>query len=229
MRRLDHVSCIFYLVAAMILSSGCASADQGTSRSAHFVAWVESVAAPGLKFRPLDMLVPGTRIELRPGHTMVVGYFSSCLIETVASGRITIGERESIIEGGQVARRTVRCRAPSPSAPGWRQGTIGGAPVRGGDPLVPPEPVIVQGHYPAFHVPKGASNLSIRRLTAREPLWSFALDPADTVVDFYTLKAELPLGDYVARADTHEVAFKVEDSSEVQPGPYLSRLVWIGD
>jgi len=51
----------------------------------------------------------GDEIALAPGDAIVLGYFVSCLRETIKSGILTVGARQSELEFGDVERRRVPC------------------------------------------------------------------------------------------------------------------------
>jgi hypothetical protein len=61
---------------------------------------------PGQAF---DMLSENTVLDLAQGETIVLGYLKSCVRETITGGKVTVGLKESAVEGGKVAREKTEC------------------------------------------------------------------------------------------------------------------------
>ena len=61
---------------------------------------------PGQMF---DLVAEGTEIGLSPSETIVLGYLKSCVRETITGGKVVIGNKESVVEGGKVAREKTEC------------------------------------------------------------------------------------------------------------------------
>ena len=57
----------------------------------------------------MDFLDAGTNFEFRPSESIVIGYLSSCVLESITGGKVTIGQHQSIVIGGEVNRRTLEC------------------------------------------------------------------------------------------------------------------------
>ena len=57
----------------------------------------------------MDFLDAGTIFEFRPSESIVIGYLSSCVLESITGGKVTIGQHQSIVIGGEVNRRTLEC------------------------------------------------------------------------------------------------------------------------
>ncbi|WP_417520099.1 hypothetical protein [Minwuia sp.] len=73
-----------------------------------FEALVES-SDPGLGLEPFQFLREGEQIDLTGGHMLVLGYPVSCIHERITAGQVTIGERQSAVQGGAVERTTLSC------------------------------------------------------------------------------------------------------------------------
>ncbi|HLH92586.1 MAG TPA: hypothetical protein VKX28_29505 [Xanthobacteraceae bacterium] len=73
------------------------------------IALVEDVksASAGVEF--MDYVGAGQVIKLGPHDTLVLSYLTSCQHETITGGTVTIGFKESTVQGGEVARATVPC------------------------------------------------------------------------------------------------------------------------
>ncbi len=61
---------------------------------------------PGQAF---DMLPENTVLDLAQGETIVLGYLKSCVRETITGGKVTVGLKESVVEGGKVTREKTEC------------------------------------------------------------------------------------------------------------------------
>ncbi len=86
-----------------------ALAAPGAVLAAEPVAIVQSVEASGTSVRAMELIERGRVFELGAKGRLVLGYFRSCLHEEITGGRVTVGVRESRVEGGRVARRRVEC------------------------------------------------------------------------------------------------------------------------
>ena len=92
------------LFSALIVTAVSASWAQ-----AEPVALIEDISAQRENLQVMDFLDLGTKIELKTGETMVLGYLNSCIQETIRGGTVTVGEAKSVIVGGQVARKLLTC------------------------------------------------------------------------------------------------------------------------
>lgn len=73
-----------------------------------FEALVES-SDPGLGLEPFQFLKAGQQIDLTGGRMLVLGYPVSCIHERITAGQVTVGERQSAVQGGTVERTTLSC------------------------------------------------------------------------------------------------------------------------
>ena len=73
------------------------------------VAVVEDVNFSSDRIQPMDFLDAGTIFEFRPSESIMIGYLSSCVLERIKGGKVTIGQRQSIVIGGAVNRSTLEC------------------------------------------------------------------------------------------------------------------------
>ena len=56
-----------------------------------------------------DVLKEGDEVDLGESGVLTLGYFSSCVSETITGGRVIVGSRQSEVFDGDVARTTVEC------------------------------------------------------------------------------------------------------------------------
>ena len=109
--RASRVAATLFLLAA-----------PGVVSAVEPVAIVQSVEASGTSVRAMELIERGRVFELGAKGRLVLGYFRSCLHEEITGGRVTVGVRESRVEGGRVARRRVECDGridPSGGATLW--------------------------------------------------------------------------------------------------------------
>lgn len=85
---------------------GCAGMAQAQGTIS---AIIEDVGPGITDRRAFDTLREGDVIQLGQGQTLTLGYLNSCVREVVVSGKITIGAKESQVEGGSVDRSTIQC------------------------------------------------------------------------------------------------------------------------
>jgi hypothetical protein len=57
----------------------------------------------------MDFAYPGTQYTLAATETLVLGYMSSCMRETITGGTVKVGADQSEVTGGKVKRETVTC------------------------------------------------------------------------------------------------------------------------
>lgn len=88
--------------AACLLASGPALAQRPA-------ALVEDVSGGVAGVQVMDTLPVGKTVALSAKQTLVLSYLASCTNETITGGTVTIGGRESAVEGGKVERTTMPC------------------------------------------------------------------------------------------------------------------------
>lgn len=89
---------LMILVAVSVVSSGFAKAT----------AIVEE-ASGSLTIGLFDVLEEGDEVDLGESGALTLGYFSSCVSETITGGRVIVGSRQSEVLNGDVVRTTVEC------------------------------------------------------------------------------------------------------------------------
>ncbi len=62
--------------------------------------------SPGQMF---DLLPENTQIDLMSDETIVLGYLKSCMREKITGGKVTVGPKQSTVEGGKVTREKTEC------------------------------------------------------------------------------------------------------------------------
>ncbi len=72
-------------------------------------ALVEDIQAAGSDLSFMDYVEPGDVVKLSAGERLVLGYFASCMQETITGGTVTIGKKASAVAGGTVRKVEVPC------------------------------------------------------------------------------------------------------------------------
>jgi len=73
------------------------------------VAIVEDSPKTAGRGQAFDLLNESEVLTLAPGEILILGYLKSCTRETITGGTITIGAKESAVEGGKVTREKTEC------------------------------------------------------------------------------------------------------------------------
>lgn len=92
------------VVAWMLLSTGVAA--QAAPRPVVIVEDSMKTKGPVQAF---SLLAENATFDLAKGETIVLGYLKSCTRETITGGSVTIGAKESVVEGGVVRREQTEC------------------------------------------------------------------------------------------------------------------------
>lgn len=101
---------IRYLVFGGLLATlGLTSFGIAAKAASHPVAIVEESARTEGKGQPFDLLSESDTVTLAADETIILGYLKSCVRETITGGTVTVGNKESIVEGGKVAREKTEC------------------------------------------------------------------------------------------------------------------------
>src|SRR5690242_16937624 len=100
--------------AAVAISAALQAAAGGTAALAQQggnpAALVEDVKAGGSAgVDYMDLVYPGQSIPLGAQGQLVLGYFSSCRVETIRGGTVTVGTLESRVSGGQIRATNRPC------------------------------------------------------------------------------------------------------------------------
>jgi hypothetical protein len=205
----------------------------GPPAAAEPAAIVEDVQGAVKDVQPFDYLAPGTRIQLTPRATLILGYLRSCARETITGGTLVIGSDQSAVEGGQVRRETVECDGGRMQLTASQAGKSGVMVFRGTpkpDAATPHPQLTVYGLSPIFTA-SAAGRLEIKRLdtTGQPPLDFAPTKPAaghGAVLDLVRQNVALaPGGIYEASSGNRTVVFKVDPHAKSGAVPAVGRLV----
>lgn len=220
---------IFRIAAAAGL---CALAVAGAS-AAQPAAVVEEVADKAAGVEEMEFVSAGRVIKLSAGGTLVLGYLASCVREEITGGTVTIGEAESTVAGGKVARTKTPCTGTQ-LALSDRQTRSSGvvvfrAPPTGAKPAAAPEPAYtLYGTAPLVEL-GAAGTLVLERLDAKERL-EIAIPEAGlrrgAFYDFAAADKALTAGGlYRAQFGPREVVFRVDALAKTGKSPLVGRLL----
>ena len=129
-------------------------------------AIVEEFDAGSASISAMDLLVEGDSISLGKDGRLVLGYFRSCLRETIVGGSVTIGAYKSKVVGGKRAVEQVTCDAGTVDSSARKSATALGAVFR--DPRkrrrLPKPDRTLFGISPIVGVVQSSTELTIERL-----------------------------------------------------------------
>jgi hypothetical protein len=206
-------------LATVLAICVCAAGHAGAAEP---VAIVEE-ASDGSGLSEMEYLERGRVIELRADDTAVIGYFTSCLRESIVGGTIVIGEAESSVSGGHVSREPLDCARSSVDVqPAAAESGV----------IVFRKPLnsatdrphfIVNGRQPIFLLP-GPGKLTLQRLDLPEPpIELFAHGHhLDLVGEGVVLASNAT---YRAQSNGRTVVFVIVPGGEFGSLPLLLRVV----
>lgn len=192
-------------------------------------AIVEDVASAGAGVEFMDYVSAGQIIRLGAADRIVLGYLSSCTREEIAGGTVTVGARESMVEGGRVRRETTPCAGGAlqltPKQADKGAVIVFRKPVNQGSGAL----AVLYGASPLIET-GGGGTLVIERLDApgdrievelsgkrllRGGFYDFAKDD----------RALVPGGRYRAELSGRQVEFEVDSFAKPGRGPLVGRLL----
>lgn len=226
------------LVAAVAYASAAAAEPQ-------FSAVVEDIEAPSSTIQFMDYVKKGQMIVLGPTGTVTLGYFRSCMQETITGGVAIIGSRQSTVSGGTVDRREVECDTSMLDSGGSVYGSAGGQTHAsiGGERRTKDSAVVlmrslapmpekkamaeprqrIYGLSPVFKLSQAATEIRISRIDGADP--DVTLNVQGKNVDLAKMKVALRPGAYTATAGGKSIDFQVDLTAKPGRTPILGRLL----
>jgi hypothetical protein len=205
-----------------VICAGAALLFPATA-SAQAVAILEEIAGASGKHESFDELKAGERLDLGAGGRAIIGYLGSCVRETIDGGTVVVGQDQSQVEGGKVARETIPCEATQlvlSEDQAGKSATVAMRPM----PWERELRQIVPSRSPLIWV-EAKGQLSIRRLDSedQQPL---SLPIKDGKVDLALHQVELvPNGFYELQAGKKTMVIKIHNTAQAGSMPAMSRLV----
>ena len=191
------------------------------------VAVVEDVQGKPAGVELMDYVIPGQKIALGAGDTVVLGYVKSCWRETISGGTVTVGAEQSTVEGGKVERTKVACDGGKISLAPPQAGKAGGMVFRD-MPGTRPQ-FILYGSSPLIEA-KGGGTLVIERTDRRGERHEVKIASGallrGSFYDFAKDERQLsPGGIYRARLGSQQIVFKVDPLAKPGRTAIIGRLI----
>jgi len=198
------------------------------------VAIVEDIGAAGAKVGFMDYLERGRTIALGTDGRLVLGYFKSCLRETISGGTVTVGEDRSTAAGGTIKRERVECDGGQMKLTEAQAGKSGVVVMRTGPGggvsgyAAPSPDVRIYSTRPIITLSRPGGQISIVRLDRPAP--DIVIGTTGRFVDLADATKGLAIGGvYRVRAGEKSVVFSVDafavDGAGAKAGPALSRFI----
>lgn len=175
----------------------------------------------------MDYIQAGTTIKLGPRDSIVLGYLSSCVVETVSGGTVVVGREQGEVQGGSVRRISTRCDRGNIDLTPKQANQSAGQTFRAPDEAIH----LIYGLSPFFEA-EGNAALLIVRLDRPSEHFTAVLQPKRgsqasyfDAFGHFALKAGVGYG---ASIGARRMLFKVD--ADAKPGrlPIISRLVRFG-
>jgi hypothetical protein len=214
------------IAAAVVLGSITPSLAQAP------VAIVEDVKGKVSGAEFMDYVVPGTVIKLGADSTVVLGYMTSCLRETIKGGVAIVGSDESRTSLGDVSREKVACDSKRAQLSSREATQSAATTFRSIDPakqtVAAAQPVIY-GLSPVVELAK-PGKLVIERIDLPGERIEANVSARMLVKGkFYDLaatgKSLAPGGTYAATVGSRRTEFKVDPLARPGASPIVGRLV----
>lgn len=188
-------------------------------------AVVEEYRGSSSQIEAMQLLSPGEKIALAANEELVLGYFSSCVRETIKGGEVTIGKEESVVSGGNRKSEDIDCDGGAMIGPQASRKEAAAAVFRKGNfaASLPKPDWTLFGKSPIFKLASPAETIQIERLDGPEE--KFSPKPAGLVLDTSKSGISLsPSGLYKITIDKHVFHLKISPLAEDNV-PVLSRIV----
>jgi hypothetical protein len=196
------------------------------------VAVVEEITGSVTGVQFMDYVEPGQVIHLGAHDRIVLGYLKSCWRETITGGTVTVGNDQSEVAGGDVARAKVACEGGKMMLSAELAGKSGAmvfrqAPKPQAAALPHPE-FTLYGLSPVFEVhPPGT--LVVERLDQPGERHEMPVTEQQLVrgafLDFAKAGVALaPGGLYRAKIGDQEMVFKIDADAKPGAAPLAGRL-----
>jgi hypothetical protein len=185
---------------------------------------VEDVrGTPGVEF--MDYVTPGTAIKLGPRDRIVLGYLSSCWVETISGGTVIVGTEQSEVRGGSVTRTKTMCTGGRMDLTPKQADQSAGTTFRAPDD----NPQVIYGRSPFFEAIGRAALLVVRLDKPSEHFTAVLVRKRGSQRSYYDFAsaniALEPGKTYRAGIGARQIVFKVDPSAGPGRLPIISRLV----
>ncbi|MBF0256227.1 MAG: hypothetical protein HQL47_07160 [Gammaproteobacteria bacterium] len=190
-------------------------------------ALVEDIEAAGAKLQMLDFVSPGDVVELGADGRLSLGYLNSCVQEQITGGKVTVGDEQSQVEGGEVSRSKTQCDGGSLALAANQAVHSGAVAMRDIDTEAAAK-LTVHDLSPLFILPKGGK-VVIKRVDQTGERHRFQIEEKSagaTRLDLAAEKVQLAAGGkYMITAGGVAMIFQVAKDAESGKVGTLGRLV----
>ena len=195
--------------------------------SAEPIAIVEDLSGEADGLQVMDYVEEGRVIKLGGRAVLTLGYFESCAQDVITGGVVTVGRKQSRVDGGRIETRQVECDGGSlqlTEAQGKESGLMvfrKGTKKSG----VPPKPErTLYGSSPVIMTPDKNAAVTISRLD--KPEAGISQTAQGGVIDLARAGVRLsPGGIYQVDSDGQAVVFKIDAFAAPGAAPLVSRLI----
>jgi hypothetical protein len=194
-------------------------------------AIVEEIIAAKPSLGIMDYVEPGDSIALKTDERLVLGYFRSCVQETIVGGTVTIGASESAVVGGTVTRRKVQCDGGGVRLTDKQAKTSGVVAFRAGAPAAskaPAQPEIkLYGLSPILHT-TAAGKVTIIRVDKPATIVEVIARAGATDLakrDIALEPGAVYRAEFVSGQETRSVVFATDAFAEPGSRAMISRLL----
>lgn len=212
-------------LARRTLMAATAVAGLSSAALAEPSALVEDISSDRGDVQLMDYLEPGQTVKLAPGEILTLGYFESCVQETITGGTVTVGQYESTVSGGAVETTEVDCDGGPVIVQAGVEQEAGAATFRAAGATTMPVPDrLIFGLSPIIKLSGPANQIVIERLDAETSPKTLAA--AGNIVDTAAMGVTLEAGGtYRVTAGDKSLVFKVSKLSQPTGAPAVSRLL----
>lgn len=194
-------------------------------------ALVEDVSDGVDGVQPMDYVAAGRTVALKAGQTLTLSYLESCVNETITGGSVTIGARESAVQGGSIDRHTLPCDGGKLLLASNEAGKAGvtvfrSAPIAlPGMKAPPPKPDLTLFKTHPVLILSAPGPVTIDRLDVQGIALSTVNVPGTTLDTAKTGAGLEPGGLYKISAGQKSFVVKIDEKAAAGGGPALGRLI----
>ena len=188
-------------------------------------AIIEDFQGTALGIEAMQIVHPSAVLALNKDDVLVLGYFTSCVRETIISGTVTVGSEESNVIGGTKKTDDVDCDGGSMVGPNASRKEAAVAVFRkdSSKQTLPKPDWTLFGISPLFKLSKPAKKITIERIDRDDKL--VEIHPKTNTIDALNYGIRLvPSGLYSINIDGKSFYLKVSPLAEIE-APILSRIV----
>ncbi|PWC80208.1 hypothetical protein TSH100_30380 [Azospirillum sp. TSH100] len=215
----------------LLAASPLAQAADPAPAAAAPTALVEDVSDGVAGVQPMDYLAAGRTVTLKAGQTLTLSYLESCVNETITGGSVTVGARESAVQGGSIDRHTLPCDGGKLLLASNEAGKAGVTVFRSAPIALPgmkaplPKPDLTLFKTHPVLVLSAPGPVAIERLDV-QGVAPGTLNVPGTTLDTAKAGAGLePGGLYRISAGQKSFVVKIDEKASAGGGPALGRLI----